>query len=459
MIETLLQSLSKYVRDLKFKDLTEEVISKANDAIFDLLGCYYGSLNDKTNQIIIRNALKNSSNNDVTIWGVGRKGSLADSAMAMGFCGYSLEYDDGVSLAGHWGSASIPACIATAEKNNKSGEDLIVSIVSAYEVGTRISRIYSSTMLKNKIHFPCAMGFYAAASGVGKLMDLDSKALTLGFSNGALAPVGPYSTAVSGGQIKSMYSGWPNFLGIRLMEFAADGIGGDEDIFESKDGLGVIFLDEPLSEQKKEEVLSSLGKEYMLMQSYFKPYPCCRWLHSPLYLLEGILKDNPNKQISEIKVYGPNFLKLYDTRGCYEKKVKAQYSIPYTLAAMLINGSCGVEEFEEPFRTSNLIKEYTDKIVILADEDLESQFPKSFTVRLEVTFSTSEKVEKVGGLPWSPNCPATKIELINKFKTLTSSVLSTTTSEQLIKLYKEGFEKKNNFKTLLSILSTKIVDL
>ena len=36
MIETLLQSLSKYVRDLKFKDLTEEVISKANDAIFEI---------------------------------------------------------------------------------------------------------------------------------------------------------------------------------------------------------------------------------------------------------------------------------------------------------------------------------------------------------------------------------------------------------------------------------------
>lgn len=457
--DTLLSILADFTANLKYEDLPPKVISKANDVIFDFIGCYYGALADFNNKKILRFAIEHSAGKDSSLWGTGKRLSSDEAALAMGYCGYSLEYDDGVSLAGHWGSSSIPAIFSVAEKYKASEKDIIAAVVCAYEVGTRISRIYSKSMLEHKIHFPGAMGFYAAAAGVAKIMKLNSEQIAKGLANGGLASISPYSTAVSGARIKSMYSGWPNFLGIRLMELACTDVGGDIDVFESVDGLGVVLSGQPLSDEKRANVLANLGKEYMLLQSYFKPYPCCRWLHAPLYLLEKILAENSNKNIMQIIVRGPKFINLYNTRGDYSQTVKAQYSIPYTLAAMLLHHRCGIEEFSDTFRTSAAIRKTADMIKIAEDDEAEKLFPERFQITLAVRFDDGSYVEKTGGLPWGPDLPATKDELILKFKRLTTAILGCRNGEAIVKLYKSGFEIAGAFRQLVRILNRKVIDI
>lgn len=452
MERTLIQALADYATHLSFEDLPPQVVSKANDAIFDLIGCYYGAFPDPICQEVLLNSISHSHGEEATLWGTGKKISADEAAMAMGFLGYALEYDDGVSLGGHWGSASIPSAIATAEKEGRSGKDLIVAVVCGYDIGTRISQLYAPLLLSHKVHFPCAMGFYAAASAVGRLMGLSSEQFALGLSNGGLAPVGPYSTAVSGGQIKSMYSGWPDFLGIRLMEWGRKGIGGDVDLFESPDGIGMVFSGKALDEGQKAEALSNLGIDFKLMHSYFKPYPCNRWLHAPLYLLQNIIREKGEIPIAVI-VDGPSFLSLYDTRGDYTKKVKAQYSIPYTLAAMLLHRRCGICEFETDFRTSDAIQQMTERIALRKDPELDAKFPSQFVVRVTAKFLDGTEILKQGGLPWSPTQPATKQELIGKFRHLACATLPQTDLERWITLYTKGFEKGDNFNQMLSLLA------
>lgn len=454
---SLLEHLAKFVDNLTFYDLPDCVVRKANDALFDLIGCYYGALNEPENKKILTYAMIHPCSEGALLWGSGMKVPIEEAALTEGFCGYSLEYDDGVSLGGHWGSASIPAICAIAENNGKSGKDVITAIVCAYEVGTRISRIYSSILLKNRIHFPSLMGYYAAAAGVGKLMGLSSETIAGGLGNSCLAPISPYSTAISGESIKNMYSGWPNFMGIKMMEYASMGLTGNVDIFESRDGLGVVFSGSPLSEEQREKALMGLGSDYMIMQSYFKPYPCCRWLHAPLHLLQKIIKAHPDKKILNVTVYGPKFLRLYDTKEDFSKKVKAQYSIPFTMAAMMINGTCSINEFKEPFRTSKLVLEIADHVRVLEDDTLEAQFPQHFQVRVVVNFENGFNVEDEGSLPWGPDAPPSKMELISKFRTLTCNVLEPQNVLAWERLYHSGIEKENNWQNALELLSYNVI--
>lgn len=448
---TLIDKLAIYACGLKYENLPKNVVDKANDALFDLIGCYYGAFTDPIARKVLLNVKKNG--NEATLWGTGIRTASDEVALACGFLGYSLEYDDGVSLGGHWGSASIPAFVASAEKYGKSGRDLILAISLGYEIGTRISRIYSATLLKNKIHFPCTMGFYSAASGIGKLMDLNVEEYALGLANGVLAPVAPYATAVGGGTIKSLYSGWPNFLAIRMMEFAKNGIGGTTDIFEAAEGLGVIFKGHPLMEEEFREAVDGLGEKFFIMESYFKPYPCCRWLHASLYLLQMILKKYDNKEVKKVIVSGPSFLSLYDKRGDFSQKIKAQYSIPYTMAAMLLHKDCGIAEFEESFRNSKELSEATKKIEVLAEVCLDMQFPKKFVVGVTVIYADGSIEKREGGLPWGPDNPATGEELICKFRSLTKSVLPEKIQESFISIYKEGIERDGVFDRMMELLS------
>ncbi len=450
---TLLERLGEFTAAITFSRLPPQVVSKANDAFFDLVGCYYGALNVDGNPELLDRMSRFNAAGDVTLWGTGKKAGYAEAAMAHGCLGYHLEFDDGVSLGGHWGSASIPAIFSMVERGNGDGKQLVLGIVCAYEVGTRISRLYAARMLEKKIHFPCAMGAFAAAAGVGKVLGLPASVIAGGLANACLAPVGPYSTAVSGATVKDFYSGWPDFLGIRMMDFAAMGLCGDTDTFEAENGLGVIFGGEALSAERKETALADLGQRFLLMESYFKPYPCCRWLHAPASLLEAVLARHPCQAVSEVVVRGPAFLKLYDSRDPFDRKVKTQYSIPYTLGALLVAGRLGRNEFELPFRISDEVRDASRKIRIVSDAEKDMAFPQKFGVGVDVCFVDGGVESLEGGLPWGPESPATKEALILKFRSLTDGVLTASVVDAWIALYKKGLERDGSFGQALSLLS------
>ena len=450
--KTILQQLAHFVASLDFSDLPQEVVSKANDAWFDLMGCYLAALNNTPNPKLIQYALASNPLGEATLWGTGVKASLDATVMTEGYIGYSLEFDDGVSLGGHWGSASIPVALACTEISRGEGKNFLLSIVCAYEVGTRLSRRFAPHMLNHKIHFPCAMGAFAAAGAAAKAYELDARTIASGLANGCLSPIGPYGTAVSGESIKNMYSGWPNLVGLKMIEFAKLGLGGDIDSFESENGLAVAFRGEALTSTEEELALNDLGKRYSLMESYFKPYPCCRWLHAPLALIQKIMREHPGKSIRTMTVSGPQFLHLYDTKGDFTKKVKAQYSIPFTLGAFACCGKLGIDEFESPTRTRKDIEKMADSVRIVLDPSREQQFPSKFSVGLEVGFCDGSSAHAEGGLPWSPNSPATKQELMQKFTSLVSPFMSKIEVNSWLSLYQEGVEKEGNFGKLLLLL-------
>jgi len=126
-------------------------------------------------------------------WNLASIPSYKDCALPTGFywkkelkySGYSLVdaddkvVTDWVTVAEAMGDTNDSGYTGGAGKasgtDKASEKDIIAAVVCAYEVGTRISRIYSKSMLEHKIHFPGAMGFYAAAAGVAKIMKLNCK--------------------------------------------------------------------------------------------------------------------------------------------------------------------------------------------------------------------------------------------------------------------------------------------
>lgn len=220
-------------------------------------------------------------------------------------------------------------------------------------------------------------------------------------------------------------------------------------------GTGLRFEDLP---PEVVEAGRDLGTDFRMMQVYFKPYPCCRWLHAPVYALLGLMKRHgiSREEIERIDVGGPEFAMMYNTRSGYESKVTCQYSIPYSVGAAAWFGRLGLEEFEGPARTDKGLMEFISRIHMRVDEGLQAQFPKVFGVILTLTLKDGRTFQTQQGTPWGPDAPPAKEELIDKFQMLTRGVLHPEDQEEWVGLYQKGFQQEGSFARMLALTEKQV---
>lgn len=454
MGKTVIETLAEFAAGLTFEELPVDVRARANDCLFDLIGCYYGALGREKNVRLLEKIAGFNRMPESALWGTGMSCGTAEAALGIGTLCYDLEYDDGISMSGHWGSASIPATFLSVAEHGGDGRDLLTAIVAAYEVGSRISRLFSPELLRRHVHFPCTMGAFGAITGYGKGAGFDSGQLAGALSLAGLFPVGTYSTAISGAAGKGLYSGWPNYLGVNCGRLAEAGLTGDADILESRDGFGTAVGLAPVGEEAAAYAVEKLGEEYRFLEVYFKPYPCCRWLHAPIHGALGVRKKYGIRveDIEEVRIGGPEFAMMYDTHDGYESKVTCQYSIPYTVGAALLYGRVTTEEFEEDIRVGTPMKEISERITMYVDEELQRNFPGTFSVKMELRMRDGTCFRCSETTPWGPDCPPTREELIGKFRVLTEQALSKVEVEQWIALYLDGVESDGGFSRAVKLL-------
>ena len=454
MSKTLLEVLADFATNLRYDDLSPELVSKANDCFFDFVGCYFGAVDRKGIPSLVKGIASWNASQEAPIWGFKYRTGVAEAALAMGTLGYYLEYDDGISVAGHWGSAGIPSTYLGTTQAGGSGKEFLTALVASYEVATRISRIFSPRLLSNHIHFPCTMGAFAAATGYGKGIGLDSGKLSGALSLAGLFPLGAYSTAITGAAGKSLYSGWPNYLGVNACRLADIGLVGDSGIMEHQYGFGNALGLEPVTQVQADQALAALGEIYLFMQVYFKQYPCCRWIHAPVSAVMALMSAHAFDlaDIEKITVSGPRFILMYNAHEGYESKVTCQYSIPYCVAAAAFFRRLGIEEFELEARLSAGVRALAARVDVKEDNDLNGMFPASFAVNVEVLLRSGQILRRVEGTPWGPDTPPTHDELIEKFVSLTRSTIKQSHREEWVKLYRAGFHSPGAFEEAQELL-------
>lgn len=453
MEKTIVERLADFAGGLRFEDLPKPVVARANDCFFDFVGCYYGALKRDNVWNVLNGIADFNPTGDSEIWGIGRRCGEAEAAMAMGTAGYHLEFDDGISVSGHWGSASIPSCFVAVEKKGGDGKALLTSIVTAYEVGCRISRMFSPRLLKKHIHFPCTMGGFGAAAGYAKGSGATPSELAGALSLAGLFPVGTYSTATSGAGGKGLYSGWPNYLGINAVKLSKLGLTGDRDVMEAPDGFSNALGLGTMEGQYIQEAERGLGTDYRFMQVYFKPYPCCRWLHAPVHAVLRLMRENnlTGDDIQHIDIGGPEFAMMYNTRDGYDSKITCQYSIPFSVGAAALYGRLSLEEFDQPKRTSLALRRFVERVDMHVDEQLQNSFPAVFGVNVAMELADGRVLRTTQGTPWGPDAPPSRQELIEKFTMLTDGVLSPDARREWIELYQNGFQSEGAFERILAL--------
>lgn len=409
--------LAHFVHSLALDDLPSAVVRRADLVMMDLMGSTWAVLGGEGSQALWRYARAVNPNPEATLWGTPHKVAVAEAATVNGALGYEAEFDDGNTLGGHWGSSSIPTILALAQRNGASAAEVVLAIVSAYEVGNRVSRLVSRGLLERGIHFPGTMGAVAAVAGAGRLMRLEPEVLAGALGHSALLPVAPYFPGHVGADTKNLYSGWPNHCGVHFTALAQAGYLGPADLLEGRDGLARALGWQGQPEQLAVGVLDGLGRDWAISQTYFKAYPCCRWLQAPVQCVLDLMAQHALDplDVADVRVLGPAFLAMYATGERCVRPIQGKYSLAYCVAAAVARGSLGQVEFAPAAMADPLIAELAQRVEFGVDVQLEAQFPARFSTIVELATRDGRRLRAQDVPPWGPDQPPDLDALAGKF--------------------------------------------
>src|SRR6201984_1819195 len=139
MTKTLAHQLADYSCELKFEDLSKEVVHEVRRRMVDSIGCAIGAWNEEPCKIARGVASEFSAKNGSTIIGTAHQAPPDWAAFATGCCIRYFDYNDTyLSKEPAHPSDNISPCFSVAESERSTGKDLLLSIVLAYEIQCRL---------------------------------------------------------------------------------------------------------------------------------------------------------------------------------------------------------------------------------------------------------------------------------------------------------------------------------
>lgn len=438
------RSIARFSHTLSLDDLDKTVVKHAILVIRDTLGVMLAGSVLPEIKGLVTNAGVLSGPGISSLMGIEKTASPHFAALVNGAGAVSLELDEGNQYAvNHPAVHILPAALAIAEDQKRSGKDLLAAFIAGYEVAVRIGR---ATHLRETVHPFGTHAIVGTAVAVSMLtgLNIEETAEAIDLSAG-ICIASSQTAANSGASVRNIITGLTNHNGILAPLLVRSGFTGEKGALDIVFGtiLGDSFVNKGIE--------NDLGIEYYIKKNYFKLHACSRWNHSPIEAMANLLKREQFSvdDIAQIKVWTYNPA----TRLSWGNPVNgyaAKHSIPYNVAARLIYHSNDIDAYSDDMVCDPRIQAVTERIKVLEDPALTAMLPDVRPARIEVALNNGTVlVERVDRPQGCFDRPFSEIELEKKFRRLASMVLS----EQSVSYLEDKLSTLPDLKNI-SLLST-----
>lgn len=336
--------------------------------------------------------------------GIHKDVSLKEAVFLNGLNSHALDFDDGTNSGIiHLGSPIFSLLLPLAQKFNKTVGDVIHAAVLGYEASYTMAVSIQPKHKALGFHATGTCGVIGATIAASYLLDFNHKERFNAFSTACLSSSGMLKVLDDGSELKPYNVAKSALLALTSLQLAKAGFIGNPDPLGGNRGFfKMMSRDEDIT---LKPIL--LNGSYAIMKSYTKPYASCRYTH-PAVEAAIIIKDKYGIDLSKIKKV---LVKTYDlaVSGHDHKDVLGSYSakmsIPYSVAVGLMYGKAGLQEFDESIIKNHAIKQITNKIDVIADDELSKAFPSTQTAIVEVFVNESSYVERVDFPKGEPENP------------------------------------------------------
>jgi aconitate decarboxylase len=429
------RALAEFVSSLSYGDIPGEVISHVKLALLDSLGCAVFGSTLPWGKIVTGFAKELGAGKGALLWGDGAEVPSTSAPLANGTLIHSFEMDD-LHRVGviHPGAEAIPAADAlTRFGDTTNGKRLLTAVVSGYVVGCRVAMTGGASQLRRGFHPTATSGTFAAGAAAAKMLGLDPLMTlhTLGIAGTQAAGL---MAAQYASMVKRMHPGRAAQAGVYGALLAAKGFTGIEDILEAPyGGFCSTFCDNP----NLSHLTRDLGERFETLNVGFKPYPCCGSNHTSIDALKKILREHPEvsaENVEKITLRTTRATKLHVGWPYVPNSMTtAQMSLLYCVAVLLHDRDFFVDQVTEKSIHRADVLATTKKIEVVEDPELEALGDEGrHGVILEVQTRDGKNYRaKVLHAKGSDKHPMARVEVSEKFRLLTSRVLTPSRIEEL----------------------------
>ena len=326
--------------------------------------------------------------------------------------GHGAELDDGnKKAAGHAGVHLIPAVFALADKLGSSNEDVLLALATGYETYIRVSSAAQPGLVARGFHSTGMAGTLACAAACARLFHLDAQGIEDAIALATTMTGGLLSYGDSRPAIKPLNPGKAAENGVFAAMLANEGVQGPTESLEGQNGWFHAVTDEI-----HEEFLNE-SDHLLLHDCYFKLYPSCRHTHCGIDAAVALHRRVEVEQIEKVKVYiYPNAIKLAGIKIPKDQD-ETKFSIQYTLACALLNGSYGIADMDPPRLTPDVL-DLIERTELISDPAMEDRAKGIRGTRVEVVLKNGKREEEIVLVPkGDPEKPLTRNDIVDKLRT------------------------------------------
>lgn len=414
--------LAEFISLLKYEEIPERVRTLAKYCFLDWLASAYAGSREKPVGMMLEVVRGMPGKPECTVIPDGSKNISLLAALINGASSHMVEMDDlhRPSIF-HPAAPIIPAALAVAEREKRSGRDLIVAIVAGYEVGIRVATMVGASHYQFW-HTTATCGTFGAAAAASKLLMLDSQRIVWAMGSAGTQASGLWEFLGESAMSKQLHPGKAALNGILAALLAQWGFTGAEHIFEGERG----FCKATSNDYDFHGVTNRLGREYHMEGNSFKLHASCGHTHSALDALLILAKETGvvPEEIEKVRV------KLYsealDLLGGVQLTGPyiAKFHIPFCIATALKFGKVGLEAFSEERLHNGDLRELMARVELASEEILDDEYPQKWGAIVEILTkdgrTLSRRVDHPKG---DPQNPFSEQEISDKFLSLTKGIL------------------------------------
>ncbi|MBI4489719.1 MAG: MmgE/PrpD family protein, partial [Deltaproteobacteria bacterium] len=235
----------------------------------------------------------------------------------------------------------------------------------------------------------------------------------------------------------------------------AQGFRAPPSVFEGRHGFYQAFAGEP--GERLKPLVESLGGSWEIPRITFKTYPCGSISHPYMDCALRLRQAHGVKaeDVVEARCRTPEGVVPILWEPLAEKRrpstsYGAKFSLPYSIAVMLVRGKAGLEEFSEEAVRDPEVLALAAKVGYEVDPSLD--FPRHFSGHVKIIFKDGRIVEESQPHPrggWEMPLPPE--EIIGKFRDNARMALSAEKVERIVEAV-ENLERLSTIAELADLL-------
>jgi len=440
-METYSETIGRFAGELKLADVPPAVVEKAKLVFLDTIGIALASSTMDFGLMAINVARKLGGPKASLLIGTSDRVAAANAVIANGTLAHGLDYDDTLEEAiVHTGCCAGITALAAGEEVGATGAAVLEAAIVGTEVLCKVGLVAPGKFHARGFHPTAICSTFGAAAAAGKLYGLNVNQWVDAFGLCGSQSSGIIEYLADGTWTKRIHPGWSAHGGVIATLLAKEGFRGPAKVLEGTHGFFSAFGGK--NDYDFEKILE-LGQRWEIPRLTFKSYPCGSISHPYMDCALRIKqKHSPHPdQIMEVicrTAEGPVH-RLWEPLANKQKPVSsygAKFSLPYSIAVMLIRGRAGLEEFSESAIRDHEVLDLAAKVRYEVDPTID--YPRHFEGHVQLKMKdgsvfTEDQLHPRGG--YEDPLPPEEIEA--KFHANARLALAEHDVEEIIRLVQQ----------------------